>query len=391
MEAKKLVEDVVERFGPRRAGSQAERKTQEYLTKIWGEFCDFVKIHEFRAPLRAKFGLLKPVFLLYGLSLVGVWIFPAAAVFFSTAAALSFVVAFVMNYPALDVFYKHHDSCNAIADLPSERPAKMTLILSGHADSTPEFRWWYRWKQFGLRAMVISGASLTFYPFFCVAALIWAGPLAHHPPAWMGYAWLIFIAAAPLSVTYWDIHHDKIVSPGAQDNLSGVAVATAVGRALAAGPRLKHVAVRIVAFGAEETGLRGSAAYVKDHLQRLKQENVLLLNFDGILDAENLHILTGEPFSFVKYDTQRIAELEACFRAVGAPVKKGPLPIGGTDAVSFRKAGLQALTVVGLPLDRLHPTYHTRLDLPEYVQEQALEYCIAAAVRYARLLDEKLD
>ncbi len=390
MEAKRLIEEVIARFGPRRAASDAERKTQEYFLRTWGEFSDFTKLHEFQAPLRAKFALLKPVFFAYGLSLIAVWIFPAGAVFLSTAAALAFVVAFVMNYPALDMFYKPYGSCNAIADLPSELPPKMTLVLSGHSDSTPEFKWWYRWKRFGLRAMVISGVGLTLYPLFCVLALTTSGSHAQHPPAWLGYAWLAFAATAPLSVTYWDIH-GEIVSPGAQDNLSGVAVATEAGRALAAGPRLKHVAVRIIGFGAEETGLRGSSAYVKDHLHRLKQENVLVLNFDGILDADNLHILTGEAFSFVKYNPKRIAELETSFRAVGANVKKGALPIGGTDAVSFKKAGLDALTVVGLPLDRLHPTYHTRLDQPQYVQEKALQHCIEATVHYARTLDAQFD
>lgn len=386
MEAKRLIERVITRFGPRRAASDAERKAQEYFLQVWGEFSDFTKLHEFHAPLRAKFALLKPVFFVYALALIVVWVFPAGAVFLSTAAALTFVVAFIMNYPALDMFYKHYDSCNAIADLPSEFPAKLTLILSGHSDSTPEFKWWYRWKQFGIRAMVISGAGLALYPLFCVLALATAGTHAQHSPTWLGYVWLAFAATAPLSVTYWDIHGETI-SPGAQDNLSGVAVATEAARVLAEGPRLKHVAVRVIGFGAEETGLRGSCAYVKDHLHRLKQENVLLLNFDGILDADNLHILTGEPFSFVKYDKKRVAELESSFRAVGANVKKGALPIGGTDAVSFKKAGLEALTVVGLPLNRLHPTYHTRLDQPQYVQEKALQHCIEAAVHYARALD----
>ncbi|MCS7085628.1 MAG: M28 family peptidase, partial [Bacteroidia bacterium] len=84
------------------------------------------------------------------------------------------------------------------------------------------------------------------------------------------------------------------------------------------------------------------------------------------------------------------AALEESFCAVGARVQKGVLPIGGTDAVSFKKAGLAALTVVGLPLNRLHPTYHTRLDRPEYVQEKALQLCIEATVHFARRLDAQL-
>ncbi|MCS7085194.1 MAG: hypothetical protein NZ534_03845, partial [Bacteroidia bacterium] len=82
-----MIEEVIVRFGPRRAGTESERRAQEYFLNVWSEFADFVRLHEFRVPLRAKFGLLKPVFLLYGLSLAAVWIFPALGLLLSAAAA----------------------------------------------------------------------------------------------------------------------------------------------------------------------------------------------------------------------------------------------------------------------------------------------------------------
>ena len=48
------------------------------------------------------------------------------------------------------------------------------------------------------------------------------------------------------------------------------------------------------------------------------------------------------------------------------------LPIGGTDAAAFSRAGVAAVALTAVDLSRLPPQYHTRLDQLHTVQPEAL-------------------
>jgi Iap family predicted aminopeptidase len=43
------------------------------------------------------------------------------------------------------------------------------------------------------------------------------------------------------------------------------------------------------------------------------------------------------------------------------------------DGASFMWQGIPAVTILGLNVKHHDPTYHTRIDLPEYVEEEAMQ------------------
>jgi Zn-dependent M28 family amino/carboxypeptidase len=173
------------------------------------------------------------------------------------------------------------------------------------------------------------------------------------------------------------------VVDGAQDNLSGVAVAHAVGKRLAQA-RLSNTRIMVVSFGSEETGLKGSAAMVERFGKELRATPHHLINLDGILDIDNMFVIKSELSIGVTHDRALVARVAEAFERNGLPPKLGTIPVGGTDASSFSRNGLSAMSIVGLPMDRLHPTYHTRLDTIDCLTPATLDRMVDILVDLAK-------
>ena len=65
------------------------------------------------------------------------------------------------------------------------------------------------------------------------------------------------------------------------------------------------------------------------------------------------------------------------------------LPIGGTDAVSFARAGLPSVTIIGISSKNYDFTYHTRHDIVENIEPQSLENAKNGIVGFIEAWDVK--
>lgn len=375
-----FVAHFIDRFGPRKAGSEAEAQAQHHLADHLRGFCDAVQVEPFEAALGAKFGSLRWFTLGYLLALAlpfwSEWIALVVAVIDTCA----FLFHFVFFHAVLDPLWPKRRSYNVVADLEPSGPAERTLIISGHMDSTPEFIWWWWLKGWGARMMVGAGFSWLLLPMYYSFALAMGWPIAGSS------GWWVFMALAPLSLTFFFIHGKRVVD-GAQDNLSGVAVAVEVVRRLAHGGRLQRTRIRVVSFGAEECGLKGSSAFVERHKSRLLAEKAHVINLDGILEKEHMHVVQRELMALQRHHEPLMEALLDRFVAHGLPRKRGTIPIGGTDASSFSFHGIPATSIVGLPMGRLHPTYHTRMDTVEHLDPATLDRMSTVLVDFARWWD----
>ena len=170
----------------------------------------------------------------------------------------------------------------------------------------------------------------------------------------------------------------KTVVPGAQDNLSGIAIAFEVFKTLADQRQkgksvLQHTRLRFVSFGSEERGLCGSRAYAALRRTELLQEKAHLLNVDNIRVATELTIISRELLSGTVHSPVLIKGLQASFDAFGIPYKMGLVPFGGSDAVSLARIGVPSVTLAGISTRKYDFTYHTRHDIPENIEPKALE------------------
>jgi aminopeptidase YwaD len=376
---KDQIQDIITRFGPRLAGSQAERDAQEYIASGMKELTNDVQIETFQAPLKAKFGKMKWYAIGYMISLVLFLFSPVASLVVSLICGIVIVCDLMRNDGIADFLFPLETSRNVSATLEPQGNATSTLIFSGHIDSTQECTWWYKYKKYGAHMTIAAGLLIALFPVF----VLWFVASGQIFPAEPGaitvniLIYFLFVLLSPVTVIYFSFHGDIVVE-GACDNLSGIIISRNVVSAFADPNNkgksiLKKTRIRFVSFGAEEKGLRGSTAYCKRHLKEMQEENACLLNSDSIRLAGEISIITGEMMSFVSFDEGLVNKTEKAFQAQNIFYKKGRLPMGGTDAIPFQQRGIPALSIIGMNMKSLDPTYHTRLDTIDNVEQEALD------------------
>jgi alkaline phosphatase isozyme conversion protein len=88
-------------------------------------------------------------------------------------------------------------------------------------------------------------------------------------------------------------HYDSVsVGKGADDNASSVGVILETAKAIQ--KRNLHYDIKIVFFGAEEAGLRGSNYYVSQMSQEEKDRTIVMINLDSLLAGDKIYVY-GSP------------------------------------------------------------------------------------------------
>lgn len=366
-------------FGGRYFGSEQEKGAQLYTAEELKKYCHKVDVEEFQSALEAHFHSLKGFCIMYVVVLVLFKIDVRIAGLVGIINSVLFIGHFLTYRHWLDFLYAKKTSWNVIGDIEPTEEVKSTLIVAGHIDSVKEFKWWYSLKQNGAVLTVIAGFMLVLLGVYALLSIFITAN-------WFSYGWLIFVLLTPILIVFYDMHGDEVVH-GASDNLTGVAMAVEMAKIFSV-ERLKHTRLRVISFGAEEACLRGSWAYAKRHKQQLLDEKAFLFNVDTIKDVEHLTIGTCEANTLVFYKKKYVDLVEDAFKAVNVPVKKLPLMVGASDASAFGMQGLPAICVIGMDSEKLDPTYHTRLDVIEHINPEALYALKKVMVQFIRTWDK---
>ncbi|WP_110111945.1 M20/M25/M40 family metallo-hydrolase [Bacillus sp. CGMCC 1.16541] len=160
-------------------------------------------------------------------------------------------------------------------------------------------------------------------------------------------------------------HYDSVPgSPGANDDASGTAMTLELARVFKDLPT--DTELRFVTFGAEEIGLLGSRAYVKNLTEDEIDRTVAMFNLDmvGSRDAGNLVLRTvdGKP--------NLVTELSqaSSTRLNGSPTPYGQG--GSSDHVPFGEVGIPAALFIHSPAE---PWYHTPEDSIDKISKEKLQ------------------
>ena len=381
-----LITEIIEKFGPRPAGTDAEKNAQLFIADKCRQFTQAVRVLPFDEYLDARFGKLKYYVVLYLAALVLYWVQPEMALAISLVNAF-FIVFDLMSYRDVLTSFpgKLQTSHNVEAVLEPQGEVKSTLIISGHMDSTREYTWWYKLGGLGIKLTILAGVLIVIQLLF----YIWH---EFAPASFHNYVWVGLLLLSPVLIVYWSMHAEHAVE-GAQDNLSGIAIAYTTFKTLAAGnpagrSGLQHTRVKFVSFGSEEKGLCGSRAYVKQNLAQLKNENAHLVNVDGVRLVDEIAIVYKELMNGTSHSPALISGLKKAFTHQGISFKNVMIPIGGTDAVSFARAGLPSVTLIGMSASQYDFTYHTRHDKVEHIEPLALEHVKNGIVEFIKKWDE---
>lgn len=182
----------------------------------------------------------------------------------------------------------------------------------------------------------------------------------------------------PDSVCILGAHYDDIsepasrfqVAPGANDNASGVAAMMETARVM----KKKHFApdktIRFIAFGAEETGLHGSADYARKVSREGEKINLMLNNdmiaYESWNDPANwrVNIIDYDNSHSVRYEAERICNIFTELDFINDNTYSHY-----SDSYPFVAAGYKALFFTSWKFDN---NYHTVNDLADACN---FDYC----------------
>ncbi len=178
------------------------------------------------------------------------------------------------------------------------------------------------------------------------------------------------------------------VCPGANDNLSAVAVLVSLAQRLRAQP-VDGLRVLLVSCGAEEVLQGGIHGFAGRHFPALDRNNTWFLNLDTV-GSPRLILLEGEgPVVMEDYHDRSFRDLVArAGERAGAHVRRGMRSRNSTDAVIPSRAGYPTATITSMDRYKALSNYHKMSDTPENVNyrtvAQALVLTEAVADELAR-------
>ncbi|MGA2454461.1 MAG: M28 family peptidase [Solirubrobacteraceae bacterium] len=152
--------------------------------------------------------------------------------------------------------------------------------------------------------------------------------------------------------------------PGANDNLSGVAVLVALAELLRERP-VRGMRVLLVSCGAEETLQDGVRAFLARHRHELQPDRTWFVNLDTV-GSPHLVMLEGEgPVWMEDYAGPWLRDLIAArAQSLDIDLERGFRARASTDSVIPSRAGYPIATLLSITDWRSPANYHLRSDVP---------------------------
>lgn len=174
--------------------------------------------------------------------------------------------------------------------------------------------------------------------------------------------------------------------PGANDNLSAVAVLVAFTEMLRNEP-IDDLRIVLVSAGAEETLQDGIRGFMARHGHELHPAGTCVLNHDTV-GSPRLVMVEGEgPFRMQDYTDPSFRDLIArCAGASGIALERGFRARASADSVITSRAGLPTAMLTSLDRWQAPSNYHLMSDTPENLDYRTiadatrLTYAVAQAL-----------
>ncbi len=367
---------LIDKHGPRKAGSKACQDTADDLLNEMKGFADDARIEEFGVHSGALLGWIRILVTLYSAGTVFLWLnMPWIASGVLLTGFLIMVFRFFLYKHAIDFLYPRKTGKNVIASVEPEGEIKQQIIISGHHDSARVFNFnIHQPKLYALR--VVGGVGILFTLFLLSTVVAIAGL----SQIFITVAAVFGSAGALIVLQLW-FFASKKATPGAGDNLVASVMALESLRQIAKnkkeGKGLKHTRVTAISFDAEEEGLRGAYAYAQKHINEFETLPTFLFNIDCPYYLDDLFFLTTDINGSVKLSDDlaekcRVISERLGYKAVTKPIE---FLTGGTDAAELAKAGVHATTMLAMPWGNSSraPVYHTPDDTIDHVEKEVVQ------------------
>ncbi len=376
-----LVTKVVDEIGPRLPASDEERAAAKLIRAEYEKNIGLKTVSEpFKVAPNSTIGFIPYLGYTALAGFILFWIMPLLG---AIAAALVLIYAFTMVFVYTDIFkflWPKKDSENFYTvQEPKSGKADYTIILSAHYDSS--WHWTLQYSNpktmlpkliVGIVAVLVLLAAGIALPAMGKNIAIWTAAAAYSAQAWSAGEWVLRVLLLVLSPGFvfliLFLSPDKsLASPGAMDNLSGIAQNMMIAKYYAENPGELPDNCRLIAlaFGCEEAGLKGSMAFVKEHKNDGLLDNAYVINIDSVSDADYFEVVMGDIMQLTRFDQGMIDLAYDSLKEAGVIRKTGKIynPIGGCDSTPFAKIGVPTVTIAAQnPVPTTY--YHTKDDKP---------------------------
>jgi aminopeptidase YwaD len=381
---------LIERFGPRLAGTPGCQGAAQALQEELKAVCGQAELEPFRTHPGAFMGYFKINAVLYLICTVLLCLsLPVPAALGFTFIIISGFAEFGYYREFFDRLYPARDCANLVARLEPQEKATCQVILSGHHDSAYTLNFLNGFQKLYALKVILPDVMYTmgflFAWYWCLSD--W---MTGKGPEFAPYvnACLVFGILFAASKYFVISSHG---TPGAGDNLIAstmvVELAKLFTSADAAGrSALCHTRLMLVSFDAEEAGLRGARAFAARHRAELQALPTYMLNIDSIYQLKELQFLTTDLNGTVNLSPEVAETCARLAEQAGYPHKPVKMVFGGggTDAAELARVGVQATTLLAMntALVRDGLVYHTIRDTVDAVEPQAVEACLRIAYEF---------
>ncbi len=376
-----LTKRILSRNGARPTGTSSCLAAAEDLASHFRAYCkNVVKENFSHHPdslwLMGKIAAISFLLTAIFLNLGGFLYIPACIV--SGLSLVYLCIHFFAFGSLFDGLFGKAEGMNVVASIEPKEETKRQILVVSHLDSAHVFTFLSRFKRFaGIRLLLAIAAYLLAAALAILAAVALIISIRLHLETWIRASTLL--GAAFLLPLYAFIS-DK-TSPGAGDNMISCTISAQLSLLFSAraeeGKALHHTKLVFLCADGEEIGLRGSSSYVRQHKEELKSVKTSVINLDSLYTLSDLTLMKSDSNGFVRLSKGLAKSLKSLSKELGydIPIRDIPFGGGGTDAASFAKAGVEAVSIVAMPTSLFceQNVYHTLDDTPERIEPEVVE------------------
>ena len=173
------------------------------------------------------------------------------------------------------------------------------------------------------------------------------------------------------------------VVPGANDNLSSVAVVVALAQELAERPP-EGVRVILLSTGSEEGFMEGMQAFGRRHFANLPRDSTEFVCLECV-GSPDLCVVEGEGMLRMRPYTESSREaLARAGAAAGVELTRGLRTVAATDALIALRAGYRSCTLGGVDETKFPANYHWPSDTPDNLDWDSVEGAVRICEEYLR-------
>jgi Peptidase family M28 len=277
----------------------------------------------------------------------------------------------------------HRDTFNVVTEA-GEPGAAETIVVVAHHDAAhgglifhPALP-----QLFAERFPELHERSTQTFPIMYAT---WLGPVAVALGSIFGRVSLLRAGALLSSATVvamLDIGRSKVV-PGANDNLSAVAVLMALARSLGEQPA-RGVRVLLVSTGSEESFMEGMQGFVRRHRATLDPARTTVLCLECV-GSPTLTLIEAEGMLRMRpYSEAARRQIADAAETVGVELVRGLRTVLATDALVALRRGYAAATLASIDATKFPANYHWPSDIPENLDWGTIEQAFAVTERFVR-------